>query len=318
MDIPAITHLSDLRARGVSAAEQRRMVAGLDRLAPGAYAATHGLDPVAVHIVRSCAVLARVTGVVASHTTAAALWGLPLLDRHLGAVHVSRTMGRRGGAKSGRMHRVHSREVAVADIDTQAGVLCTSPVLTVLDCARILDEDWAVAIADAALHTGAVRRGELIERAARVVDCTGAGRARLLPALTSALAESPGESLLRRRLNRMGLTPREQVEIGRDRVDFLIGERLVVEFDGRGKYELRGDPAAAHWAEKRRNDRLVEQGYEVVHVTWADLWDEAALAQRITRGLRRAEARADRNLLPVPRSAPSARGADRRNGSRSG
>ncbi len=317
MNIPAITHLSDLRAMGVSAAEQRRMVAGLERLAPGAYASTKGLDPVAVHITRSCAVLARVSGVVASHTTAAALWGLPLLEHQVGSVQVSRVMGRRGGAKSGRFHHVHSREVAVDDIDTQAGVACTSPVLTVLDCARVLDEDWAVAIADAALHTGVLGHGELVDRAARVVNCTGAGRARLLPALTSGLAESPGESLLRRRLNRMGLTPREQVEIGRDRVDFLVGERLVVEFDGRGKYELRGDPAAAHWAEKRRNDRLVERGYEVLHVTWADLWDEGALAERIARALRRGQARSESDLLPVRRSAPSALGADRPNGSRS-
>lgn len=299
MITPAITFLSDLRAQGMSAAEQRRLVAGLDRLAPGAYARTEGLDPVAVHLARASAVLGRVSGVVASHTTAAVAWGLPLLDHHLGTVHVSRVVGRRGGAKSGRAHHVHSREVAGEDIDEQAGMPCTSPVLTVLDCARLLDQDWGVAIADAALHTGIVSREELVDRAGAVIHCTGAGRARVLPTMTSAMAESPGESLLRRRLNRMGFTPREQVDIGGDRVDFLIDDCLVVEFDGRGKYELRGDPAAAHWAEKRRNDRLVEMGYEVIHVTWADLWDEAALATRIARSLRRAHGRSGHYLLPV-------------------
>jgi len=317
VNTPAITHLSDLRAQGVSAAEQRRMVAGLDRLAPGAYARTAGLDPVTVHVVRASAVLGRVSGVVASHTTAAALWGLPLREHHLGTVHLSRVRGRRGGAKSGGVHHVHSRVVAECDIDKQEGILSTSPVLTVLDCARLVDADWAVAIADAALHTGVVTRGELVERAALERNVRGAGRARILPALSSALAESPGESLLRRRLIRMNLTPREQVEIGGDRVDLLIGDRLVVEFDGRGKYELTGDPAASHWAEKRRNDRLVELGYEVVHVAWADLWDEVALARRIVRALGRAEGRAGRSLLPVGRSALTAPGADRRNGSRS-
>lgn len=317
MNTPPITCLSDLRARGMSAAEQRRLVAGLERLAPGAYAPTEGLDPVAVHLARASAVLGRVSGVVASHTTAAALWGLPLRAQHLGSVHVSRVEGRRGGAKPGRVHHVHSREVAECDTDQQAGMLCTSPVLTVLDCARLVDEDWAVAIADSALHTGILTQHTLADRAARVLNCTGAGRARVLPTLTSALAESPGESLLRRRLNRMGLTPREQVEIGGDRVDFLIGDRLVVEFDGRGKYQLRGDPAAAHWAEKQRNDRLVESGYEVLHVTWADLWDEAALAHRIVRSLRRAQARNGLDLLPIGPSAPVQTGADRRYGSRS-
>jgi very-short-patch-repair endonuclease len=316
MDTP-ITRISDLRALGVSTAEQRRLVAGLDRLAPGAYARTEGMDPVAVHIARACAVLGRVSGVVASHTTAAAIWGLPLRAHDLGTVQVSRVAGRRGGAKSGRAHHVHCREVAEQDIDTHAGALCTGPVLTVLDCARILDEDWAVAIADAALHTGLVSRRDLATRAELVINCTGAGRARLLPALTSALAESPGESLLRRRLSRMGVTPREQVEIGVDRVDFLVEGCLVVEFDGRGKYELQGDPAAAHWAEKRRNDRLVELGYEVLHVTWADLWDEVALARRVARSLRRAQARAQHDPLPIRQSAPIGTGADWPNGSRS-
>ncbi len=317
MSTPAITHLSDLRAVGVSDAEQRRRVSGLDRVAPGAYARIEGLDPVTVHVTRATAVLGRVSGVVASHTTAAAIWGLPLLEAHLRTVHVSRVIGRRGGAKSGRVHHVHSREVLKNDISLHSGLACTAPVLTLLDCARLLDEDWAVAVADAALHAGLVSRATLEERAARVHNARGAGRARMLPSLTSNLAESPGESLLRRRLIRMGVVPREQVEIGADRVDFLIGDWLVVEFDGRGKYDLRGDPAAAHWAEKLRNDRLVELGYEVLHITWADLWDEDALAQRIARALRRVHGRARYDLLPIGRSAPILMGADRRAGSRS-
>ena len=77
---------------------------------------------------------------------------------------------------------------------------------------------------------------------------------------------------------------------GHPRVDFLIDEWLVIEFDGRAKYSLDGDPERAHWEEKRRHDRLVEAGYAVIHVVRAELWDEPALRRRINRVLRRAEA----------------------------
>ena len=76
---------------------------------------------------------------------------------------------------------------------------------------------------------------------------------------------------------------------GHPRVDFLIDEWLVIEFDGRAKYSLDGDPERAHWEEKRRHDRLVEAGYEVIHVVWAELWDELALRRRINRALGRRE-----------------------------
>jgi very-short-patch-repair endonuclease len=114
--------------------------------------------------------------------------------------------------------------------------------------------------------------------------------------MVSALAESPGESLLRLRLRRMGLDPAEQVILtdvaGRPRVDFLLDGCLVVEFDGRAKYAMAGDVERAHWEEKRRQDAIVEGGYEVIRITWDELWNEPHLTQRILRALARARRRA--------------------------
>lgn len=289
-----ITHLRDLRAMGASYPEAHRVVSGLQRLAPGAYANTAGLTAEAGHALRLAATLGRIDDVVASHASAAVLWGLPVRDSDLGTVHLSPESGRRGKPKSGSGHHVHTLEVGPNEIQVVKGLATTDPLRTVLDCARLMDADWGVAIADASLHRGLVNVEEL-KNAARTQRRThGAARARTLPSHVSPAAESPGESLLRLRLVRMGLRPQEQVSMpwveGNPRVDFLVGT-LVIEFDGRSKYELDGRPASAHWEEKRRHDRLVEAGYEVLHIVWADLWDEPALRARITRALQRSRQR---------------------------
>lgn len=60
---------------------------------------------------------------------------------------------------------------------------------------------------------------------------------------------------------------------------------MVIEFDGLVKYA--GSGADALIAEKRREDRLRDLGYEVVRVTWADLAHPAELVARIRRAIDR-------------------------------
>jgi hypothetical protein len=289
-----ITHLRDLRATGASYTEAHRVVSGLQRLAPGAYANTAGLTAEAIHVLHLAAMLRRIDGVVASHASAAVLWGLPVRNSDLGTVHLSPESGRRGKPKSGSGHHIHAREVGPNEMQVVKGLATTEPLRTVLDCARLMDADWGVAMADASLQRGLLDREELTNAARTQRRTHGSARARALPSHCSPAAESPGESLLRLRLVRMGLRPQEQVSMpwveGNPRVDFLVGT-LVIEFDGRAKYELDGLPARAHWEEKRRHDRLVEAGYEVLHIVWADLWDEPALRARITRALQRSRQR---------------------------
>lgn len=294
MEFRDVTRLRDLRATGATYPEAHRVVAGLGRLAPGAYADTSGLHAEAVHLLQLAAQLGRIHGVVASHASAAVLWRLPVRHADLTTVHLSPVPDRRGKPKSGSGHHIHTQEVGPRETRVVRGLPTTDPLRTVLDCARMMDADWAVAIADASLHRGLVGIDELVDAARGVRRTHGAARARSLPSHCSAAAESPGESLLRLRLLRMGLAPEEQVSMpwveGSPRVDFLVGN-LVIEFDGRSKYELDGDPARAHWEEKRRHDRLVEAGYEVIHVVWAELWDEPALRARIHRALQRSRLR---------------------------
>lgn len=294
MDDRDITHLRDLRAAGATYPEAHRVVSGLHRLAPGAYADISGLQAEAVHVLRVAAKLGRIDGVVASHMSAAVLWHLPVRNSDLTTVHLSPESDRRGKPKAGKGHHIHTCGVDPTEVQVVRGLATTDPRRTVLDCARLMDVDWGVAIAEAALHRGLVDIDELVIAATGVRRTHGASRARSLPSLCSPAAESPGESLLRLRLVRMGLVPQDQVSMpwveGHPRVDFLVGN-LVIEFDGRSKYELEGRPAHAHWEEKRRHDRLVEAGYEVIHIVWAELWDEPTLRARINRALRRSRLR---------------------------
>lgn len=295
MEIPNLIRVTDLVDRGASRADVRRSTAGLQRVAIGAYADTSRCVPEDEHLIRLRAQLGRLTDVVASHTTAAALWDLPVRRARLSTVQLSPRAGRLGKPKCGPRYHVHCLPVLAKDEVDLGGIPVTSPVRTILDCARLLDRDfdWAVAAADAALHRGLLGEAELAHAAAEVHTLRGAARARALPPMCSRLAESPGESLLRLRLQRMGLDLIEQHSMpwveGNPRVDFLVEGCLVVEFDGQGKYELGDDPAQAHWQEKVRHDRIVESGKGVLHVTWAQLWDEPALARRVHSALRRAK-----------------------------
>lgn len=82
-------------------------------------------------------------------------------------------------------------------------------------------------------------------------------------------------------------TPELQVEFDDQdgvfaRVDFYFREyRTVVEFDGLIKYGDRTADVVMN--EKVREDRLRDQGVEVVRVIWSDLLDPARLAARIRR-----------------------------------
>ncbi|HEY7989384.1 MAG TPA: hypothetical protein VIE19_09205 [Lapillicoccus sp.] len=83
------------------------------------------------------------------------------------------------------------------------------------------------------------------------------------------------------------------------RVDLLVGERVVVEFDGAVKYS--GDASGrVLFAEKRREDRLRDLGFEVVRVTWSDLAQPERVLARVRSAMSRASSRAGWTSWPDP------------------
>lgn len=115
-------------------------------------------------------------------------------------------------------------------------------------------------------------------------------RAEVLTAWADAASESVGETRTRLMLLDQGFEVRSQVDISDEggslvgRVDFLVGGRVVVEFDGAVKYD-GADGRAALVAEKRREDALRALGYAVVRLGWADLERPAQAVARIRRAL---------------------------------
>ena len=83
----------------------------------------------------------------------------------------------------------------------------------------------------------------------------------------------------------MHITGRDRTMIAR--VDFFWRRYgVVAETDGLLKYDS-GERAIA---ERRRDRLLLEAGFEVVHVTWQELFsDPARVAGRIREAFRRAE-----------------------------
>jgi very-short-patch-repair endonuclease len=93
-------------------------------------------------------------------------------------------------------------------------------------------------------------------------------RGRRVLALHDPAAESGIETLVRLALRRHRIRTRSQVVVaGVGRVDFLIGERLVVETDG---YDWHGDRAAFE-RDRERDRELVRRGYVVIRSSYTQV-----------------------------------------------
>jgi very-short-patch-repair endonuclease len=97
-------------------------------------------------------------------------------------------------------------------------------------------------------------------------------RVRKILAPAGDKSDSGLESLAMFRLRRRNLRIRQQVQIGPDRVDLVIGSRLVVELDGEGYHDRRKD--------YRRDARLVASGYVVLRFDYHQVLSEWATVER--------------------------------------
>ena len=131
------------------------------------------------------------------------------------------------------------------------------------------EPEFAVAVIDSALNRGLIRMAD--------VEGILAG----LPAPISALAhlvdgasESGLESLCRVRLAGLGLPVRTQVPIDDvGRVDLLVGDRLIIELDGRAWHEKSFE------RDRARDLALTLRGYLVLRLTYRMVESEWPLVQ---------------------------------------
>ena len=146
---------------------------------------------------------------VMSHTSAAAHWGWEMKNAPVRAT-VTVPRNRKVSAEVRSEVDVFWRPLAPGRIGSAS---VTSPIQTVLDCARWLSFDAALAIADSALRHRAVTRAELMNAHD---SFRGHGRQHVLRVIEAAdaRAANPFESVLRAiALDVPGLQLRPQVEI---------------------------------------------------------------------------------------------------------
>jgi very-short-patch-repair endonuclease len=234
----------------------------------------------------AAAILRLEGGAVASHRTAAGLWGIPVLGRDDGQVHVTRPRRVQGTARYPGLH-VHHAGVPDRHRAEHGGVPLTTPARTVVDLARNGSFRAGVVAADAALRARRCDRGEL---ATVVLDCPrwpGVARARRVVAFADPAAASPLESISRAAFAQHGLPrPQLQAEITPfDIADFLwLPYRVIGEADGLAKYT----DAEVLRAEKLREERFAQMGYAVVRWTWEEVFRRPdAVAWRVLDVLRR-------------------------------
>ncbi len=144
------------------------------------------------------------------------------------------------------------------------------------------DDDALIVAVDSARALGLLDAGGLT-RLAEVLP----RRQRALLALSRDDAGSGIETLARIRLVLLGHSVRTQVELAPDiRVDLLIGDRLVIETDGK---QFHDDPEA--FARDRDRDLVLKaMGYRVLRLTYQQVIDDwPSVATAVTLICRRGE-----------------------------
>jgi len=187
-----------------------------------------------------------------------------------------------------RTHRAVLASSEVATLRTQDGreILTTSLERTVLDCARVLPLEQAAVIGDHALRKGA-RLGSLRLQLEQSPAKRGSRRARDVLDVLDGASESVGETRTRLLLRSFGLSlfiPQFEIPTprGRFRADFADpGSRVVIEFDGSAKYTDYRPTDEVLLAERRRENALVEEGWQVLRLEWNHLAHPAEVRRRI-------------------------------------
>jgi very-short-patch-repair endonuclease len=203
-------------------------------------------------------------GGVASHTSAARIWGFAVVG---GGEPPHVTVRRRRHGLDAHGVTLHWADLAARDVADHRPV--TTPLRTVLDCARTLPLGAGLAVADSALRTDLIGSAEL-RMAADALRGAGRRRVRRVAQAADRRAESPLESCLRAVFLDAGIAGFEPQVVIRDgsfrvRVDLAdVRRRIVAEADS---FEHHGHRSALV-RDCERYDELVALGWRVVRFTW--------------------------------------------------
>lgn len=240
-----------------------------------------------------------------SHQSALMIHDLPYFGED-GLTHLVRTDGRRG--RRDNTIWVH-RPVDPRWVVDVNGIRVIAPVLAALQVAALCGVEAGLVALDGVLHEAQRRdldhegrregpaTAEVRREMADAAKVVGESKVAVTQAVQMAdgRSESAGESRSRWLIHVLGFgpsTPQFEVRDGPRLVgvaDLKLDRwRVIIEFDGTGKYGSQEDLIA----EKDREDRIRALGYEVVRLRWADLGRPQRVRQLLLAAIARAEARA--------------------------
>jgi very-short-patch-repair endonuclease len=282
------------RANGISGALLRSLVTAgaCHPLHRGWYSVQRPSSERHRHLLRTTALLQEYDGqVMASHGSAVALLDLPDEEIDWGTVHL---MWRSPDLPFRAFSRVHIHELIEHPV-LQHGATTVDPALAAVQVG-LRSQAAMLVVADHCLDKGLTTLGGLRAAARSLSGQRGVTRARTALPWCDGRHESPGETLTALMLRRLGyaFTPQHEIERleqpgHRYYADFIIdGTNVLVEFDGRVKYdpETNPDAARANFAEKRREDEIRRLGYVIVRLTRADLARPTLVRARVESALR--------------------------------
>lgn len=176
------------------------------------------------------------------------VWVVPDGALHIGVAPTAARLHLQGASST----MVHWNRLVVP-VDR---AIALDPIENVLaHIARCQPIDFAVAAFDSAVRTRAIPLRQLEKLAA-----TQGSAFRRVVALVNPLADTGIESIPRVRFGRLGITMVPQVLIDGHHVDGLIGQRLVMQFDGYGPHSDR----VQRNRDLHEDARLIVQGYSVL------------------------------------------------------
>lgn len=155
----------------------------------------------------------------------------------------------------------------------------TTVTRTVVDCARTLPYDEALAVADSALRSGKVTRARL-ENAVALSPRTGRSQAERVIRAATPLAANPFESVLRAIAEQVpGLVVVPQLAVGTIGHADLGDPRLRIAIEA-DSYEFHAIPEAFRY-DVRRYTAMVRRGWLVVRFVWEDVMHEPDLVRDV-------------------------------------
>jgi very-short-patch-repair endonuclease len=256
------------------------------RAAPGLYALANWPSEPARLILAAC----LMTGGVASHASAAWLWGL--LTNEPECVSVSVPRGRRtripvvkghgvrlsGSPDLSRLVVHQSGDLSLQHTSKRQGVPTTNPLRALVDLAGVSSEQLLDEAIDAALAKRLVNVDGLLAEVARLQRRGRHGPVQLIARLHQrGFAGAPSPSVLESRALRLlaaGKVKVHRCEVvvndGRYRLDIQLGPQLFMEVDG---YAYHWAPEQKRYDDERRN-KLRLLGFEVLVYDWMAIVNE--------------------------------------------